>query len=115
MPFQINGEHIASLKERRPPHLRPASPQPSFQTDVHALQRVRARADFPLERPQTYYTAASLEPSFSLNWMTALPRPPNFKQEKKRREEAQKKKNEEKQQEKAARKGTGGEPPKDPQ
>ncbi|MFL6576486.1 MAG: hypothetical protein ACJ8MR_07705 [Povalibacter sp.] len=35
---------------------------------------------------------------------SALPRPPNFKQEKKRREEAQKKRNEQKQAEKAQRK-----------
>ncbi len=38
----------------------------------------------------------------------ALPRPPNFKQEKRRREEAQKKRNQEKQQKKAPRKDGEG-------
>lgn len=43
----------------------------------------------------------------------ALPKPPNFKQEKKRREDAQKKRNEEKQRENAARKENAA--PKVPQ
>jgi hypothetical protein len=72
--------------------------------------------DFLLEQSPAYYTAFGARgpsPSHPPNRKTALPRPPNFKQEKKRREEAQKKRNEEKQQEKAARRGVV-EPPKNP-
>src|SRR5678816_4660766 len=47
------------------------------------------------------------------NRLAAMPRPPNFKQDKKRREEAQKKRNQEKQQERAQRRGIPVDPPKD--
>jgi hypothetical protein len=43
----------------------------------------------------------------------AVPRPPNFKQEKRRREDGQKKRNQEKQQQKAARKAGEREGQKD--